>query len=231
MLKGIIPVAVSAELINKADGCPVFVSGRLLARLMLGKDNEGLIARREYLQYFSTVAIETDANLIADAQSGFGNEMSAWTAANELASAGAKYLMINDQIWPSNSKKVSGIVSEEDLLNRVKAAKDGGNELKLEVIPKLEGINRYGYEGLVYRIQILLKMGVKQIVVSRIKLDDLEKLSHEKFFKNLGFELDDKNISLGDIKKVNSQFIIPVYQVMEIITKSDKQVLSLKGIL
>lgn len=49
MLKGIIPVSVSARLIrNCKKSTPVFVSGRLLSLMTLGRDNEGLITRREY---------------------------------------------------------------------------------------------------------------------------------------------------------------------------------------
>ena len=67
MLKGLIHTTASADLMEKVDNNePIFVSGRLLAKLMLGKDNEGLISRREYLQYFSNFFIETGKNLIAD---------------------------------------------------------------------------------------------------------------------------------------------------------------------
>lgn len=114
MLKGIIPVSVSARLTrNCKKSTPVFVSGRLLSLMTLGKDNEGLITRREYLQYFTTLSIETDAVLIADGQTGFGNELSARMTVEELGNAGAKYLVINDQIWPSTSVKISGSIAKK----------------------------------------------------------------------------------------------------------------------
>ena len=136
MLKGLIHTTASADLMEKVDNNePIFVSGRLLAKLMLGKDNEGLISRREYLQYFSNFFIETGKNLIADGQSGFGNEMAVWQTAYELGNAGANYLVINDQIWPSTSIKIAETVSETDFINRIRAAVDGGEEFELKVIP------------------------------------------------------------------------------------------------
>lgn len=213
MLQGILPVSISANLIKKAHH-PTFISGRLLANQMLGQDNEGLITRREYLQYFSTLAIETDKTLIADAQSGFGNEISAWTIADELGSAGAKYIIVNDQLWPSLSKRISGAVTEQSLSKRIKASLVGSKDYGVEIIPKLEGISQYGYEGLIYRIQLLLKLGISQIIVSRIDKDILSRLTLEPFFDRLGVELDNNQLSIKETSKLNPKFIIPIFQTI-----------------
>lgn len=111
-------------------------------------DNEGLITRREYLQYFTTLSIETDAVLIADGQTGFGNELSARMTVEELGNAGAKYLVINDQIWPSTSVKISGSIAKKIFINTVKAAIYGAEDYNLQVVPKLEGIIK-SYSGIV----------------------------------------------------------------------------------
>lgn len=155
MLKGIIPVTISANLIkNLESDQPLFVSGRLLAIMTLGKDNEGLITRREYLQYFNTLSIETEATLIADGQSGFGNELSAWTTAKELGNAGARYLVLNDQKWPATSTEIASTLAKKMFMNMVKAAVAGGKDYDLQIIPKLEGITKYGYAELISRIEL-----------------------------------------------------------------------------
>lgn len=226
MLQGIIPVSISANLIKKAHQ-PTFISGRLLANQMLGQDNEGLITRREYLQYFSTLAIETDKILIADAQSGFGNEISAWTTADELGSAGAKYIIVNDQSWPSLSNRVLKTVFEQDLINRIRACMEGSKDYGIEIIPKLEGVSRYGYEGLVYRIQLLLELGLSQIVVSRLDKEILSCLTQEPFFDELGIELDDKKISVEESKRLNPKFIIPTFQTINKFNEIEAQILDI----
>lgn len=227
MLKGIIPVSVSARLIkNCKKGTPVFVSGRLLSLMTLGKDNEGLITRREYLQYFATLSIETNEVLIADGQTGFGNELSAWTTADELGNAGAAYMVINDQIWPSSSVKVSGTIAQKVFINAVKAAISGAKDYDLQVIPKLEGINKYGYSELISRIQALLQLGIKQIIVSRTGKKDLLKLKQTEFFTNLGIALDDRAISLMEARELKLSFILPVMQTIDQIEKADNEILS-----
>lgn len=228
MLKGLIHTTASADLMEKVDNNePIFVSGRLLAKLMLGKDNEGLISRREYLQYFSNFFIETGKNLIADGQSGFGNEMAVWQTAYELGNAGANYLVINDQIWPSTSIKISETVSETDFINRIKAAVDGGEEFELKVIPKLEGFDTYGYEGLVYRIQLLLKAGIKQILVSRLDLESLKKIRNEQFFSKLGFEISDSKIIYQEVKDYGFAFLIPTVPTINLIDQCENKMLQL----
>ena len=228
MLKGLIHTTASADLMEKVDNNePIFVSGRLLAKLMLGKDNEGLISRREYLQYFSNFFIETGKNLIADGQSGFGNEMAVWQTAYELGNAGANYLVINDQIWPSTSIKIAETVSETDLINRIRAAVDGGEEFELKIIPKLEGFDTYGYEGLVYRIQLLLKAGIKQILVSRLDLESLKKIRNEQFFPKLGFEISDSKIIYQEVKDYGFAFIIPTVPTINLIDQCENKMLQL----
>lgn len=228
MLKGLIHTTASADLMEKVDNNePIFVSGRLLAKLMLGKDNEGLISRREYLQYFSNFFIETGKNLIADGQSGFGNEMAVWQTAYELGNAGANYLVINDQIWPSTSIKIAETVSETDLINRIRAAVDGGEEFELKVIPKLEGFDTYGYEGLVYRIQLLLKAGIKQILVSRLDLESLKKIRNEQFFSKLGFEISDSKIIYQEVKDYGFAFLIPTVPTINLIDQCENKMLQL----
>lgn len=228
MLKGLIHTTASADLMEKVDNNePIFVSGRLLAKLMLGKDNEGLISRREYLQYFSNFFIETGKNLIADGQSGFGNEMAVWQTAYELGNAGANYLVINDQIWPSTSIKIAKTVSETDLINRIRAAVDGGEEFELKIIPKLEGFDTYGYEGLVYRIQLLLKAGIKQILVSRLDLESLKKIRNEQFFSKLGFEISDSKIIYQEVKDYGFAFLIPTVPTINLIDQCENKMLQL----
>lgn len=227
MLNGIIPVSVSARLIkNCKKGIPTFVSGRLLSLLTLGEDNEGLITRREYLQYFATLSIETDEAMIADGQTGFGNELSAWTTADELGNAGAAYLVINDQVWPSTSVKISGAITQEVFINTVKAAINGAKDYDLQVIPKLEGINEYGYSELTSRIQALLQLGIKQIIVSRTSKNDLLKLKETAFFTHLGVALDDRAVSLAEAREVKPSFILPVIQTIDRIEKADNEILS-----
>ena len=224
MLKGIIPVTISANLIkNLESDQPLFVSGRLLAIMTLGKDNEGLITRREYLQYFNTLSIETGAALIADGQSGFGNELSAWTTAKELGNAGARYLVLNDQKWPSTSIEIAGTISEKVFINMVKVAVAGGKDYDLQIIPKLEGITKYGYAELISRIELLLKMGIKQIIVARLTRKELVQLKAEKFFSKIGIELDNTDLDLKEVQKFKPTFIVPVESVIANTLSSEQQ--------
>lgn len=224
MLKGIIPVTISANLIkNLESDQPLFVSGRLLAIMTLGKDNEGLITRREYLQYFNTLSIETGAALIADGQSGFGNELSAWTTAKELGNAGARYLVLNDQKWPSTSIEIAGTISEKVFINMVKAAVAGGKDYDLQIIPKLEVITKYGYAELISRIELLLKMGIKQIIVARLTRKELVQLKAEKFFSKIGIELDNTDLDLKEVQKFKPTFIVPVESVIANTLSSEQQ--------
>ena len=224
MLKGIIPVTISANLIkNLGSDEPLFVSGRLLAIMTLGTDNEGLITRREYLQYFSTLIIETEATLIADGQSGFGNELSAWTTAKELGNAGARYLVLNDQKWPATSTEIAGTLAKKIFMNMVKAAIAAAKDYDLQIIPKLEGITKYGYAELISRIELLLKMGIKQIIVARLNRNEIAQLKAEKFFPKIGIELDNTDLDLKEVQNFKPTFIVPVESTIASTLSAEQQ--------
>lgn len=172
------------------------------------------------------MSIETDAVLIADGQTGFGNELSARMTVEELGNAGAKYLVINDQIWPSTSVKISGSIAKKIFINTVKAAIYGAEDYNLQVVPKLEGINEYGYSELLNRIQALLQLGITQIIVSRSNKSDLLKLKQTAFFNHLGIALDDRAISFTEARELKPSFILPVRQTIDQIEKADNEILS-----
>lgn len=212
MLKGVIPAVGSADEV-KAYGNKSqikFLSGRLVTQTLLGSDNEGLISLSEYSQHFRNTHVETDNPLIADGQSGFGNPLSMWNTGIELGRSNADYMMINDQSYPSHSKEVSGVDDEETLLGKVKSALDGTEKWNVEVIVKFESIKEYGIEGLVKRIKLVKKAGVKEIVVSRFNKELLEELSKSINLNEIGLELDDEEVSLDEVKKFEPMFIIPV---------------------
>ena len=133
-----------------------------------------------------------------------------WNAAVELDRSGADYLMMNDQLWPSHSEKISGSDDDASLLGKIEAAIDGSKDSDVTVLVKLEGISNYGYDGLVDRIKLALKAGVKQVVVARLNKEQATKLSKESFYDKVGLELDDDNLTLDDAKNLKPAFIIPV---------------------
>lgn len=226
MLKGIIPAVGTADLIKSLSNeeRTYFLSGRLVANALLGSDNEGLLALSEYSQVLRDVKIETDQPIIADAQSGFGNPLSMWNAAIELDRSGADYLMMNDQKWPSHSETISGSDDDASLLGKIKAAIDGSSDSGVKVIVKLEGIDNYGYDGLCQRIKLALKAGAEAVVVARINKNQMQKLSEEDFYKNIGVELDDKKISLIEAQALQPTFIIPVTTTLNAIKNSQEKI-------
>lgn len=226
MLKGIIPAVGTADLIKHLNDQKrtYFLSGRLVAKALLGSDNEGLIALSEYSQVLRDVKIETDQPIIADAQSGFGNPLSMWNTAIELDRSGADYLMMNDQKWPSHSESISGSDDDASLLGKIKAAIDGSSDSGVKVIVKLEGFANYKYEGLVQRIKLALKAGAEAVVVARVNKDQLQKLSQEDFYDHVGVEIDDEKLTLSDAKSLKPAFIIPVTTTLEAIKNSQAEI-------
>lgn len=111
-------------------------------------------------------------------------------------------------------------------INTVKAAIYGAEDYNLQVVPKLEGINEYGYSELLNRIQALLQLGITQIIVSRSNKSDLLKLKQTAFFNHLGIALDDRAISFTEARELKPSFILPVRQTIDQIEKADNEILS-----
>ncbi|WP_281165691.1 isocitrate lyase/phosphoenolpyruvate mutase family protein [Liquorilactobacillus sicerae] len=191
-LCGEIAIAANAIEIRQAvqkKAAAIFISGRLLANRLLGQDDEGLLSLTEYAQFFRNLRLTTNVPLIADGQAGFGNPLNAYETAQELIRSGANYLVLNDQKYPSHSQVPNSPEDLAEFLGKIKACQDSLQMTDCQIILKLDGVAAYGLNGLEKRLKLAQKLGIKNLLISKINQEQLMQLSSETLLKiGLGFE-------------------------------------------
>lgn len=117
-----------------------FVSGYALSAVTLGAPDVGLLTQPEVAAATRNItqAVQGGMNvgaegmpIIADADTGGGNALNVRRTVLDLIAAGASGCIIEDQMWPKrcgHSKRSHPIISQDEMLSKVRAARDAAEE-------------------------------------------------------------------------------------------------------
>jgi methylisocitrate lyase len=117
---------LSARLAAAAGFPALVVSGFSVAAARLGLPDYGYLTQTEIAQTAREVCQAVDVPVLVDADTGYGNALSAVRTARLLAAAGAAGLIIEDQEWPKRCGHMAGkrVVAREEWLAKVRAVAD-----------------------------------------------------------------------------------------------------------
>ncbi|WP_390407526.1 isocitrate lyase/phosphoenolpyruvate mutase family protein [Lacticaseibacillus jixiensis] len=154
-----------------------FLSGSLTAETLVGIRDAGLLSASEYANHLRRMKMITDTPLIADLQSGFGNPMNTYYAAQEFERSGADCLLISDQKSPAHTQDAPAITNDEDFLGKVHAALDAREDELTQVWALMEGLPTEGIEKVLRKYAWLERLPLGAIVVAHWTLPQLQALA------------------------------------------------------
>src|SRR6266566_3121545 len=133
--------ALTARLASEAGFEVVFISGYSVSGSRLGLPDFGYLTQTEVADAARSVCSATDLPVIVDADTGYGNPLSAMRTARLLAGAGGAGIFLEDQEWPKKCGHFAGkrvvlflvartdaraAVSLDEAIDRARAARDLG---------------------------------------------------------------------------------------------------------
>lgn len=135
---------------QKAGFPAVYLAGTKVAERMLGEADEGLVSPSE-MAWVTRHVKEASGSVpvLADAQSGFGNQLTAHFAVLDLVRAGADGVVVSDQAFPAHTDvaRVS-VGGADEFAARLRAARDAcesaGECADLALVAKLDGLGAEG---------------------------------------------------------------------------------------
>lgn len=151
----------------------ILMDATLTASNLIAEESEGMLTLSEYAKFLRDMRLKKTGQIIADLQSGFGNPLNTYYAAMELERSGGDILLLNDQHYPAHSVQDPMTTTPEDLIGKLRAAKDAIENPTTQIWVKLEGIQSYGTEGVIQRIGYLAKAGADAIVIDHYDHDQL----------------------------------------------------------
>lgn len=158
----------------------LFLAGHLVAQTLIAEEDEGLLSVTEYARFTHQMRLKKQQPLILDMQSGFGNPLNAYYAAQKLERNGADILLLNDQSYPSHTTDQPQVTTAADFIGKVRASLDSLEDPATQLWIKLEGIRDYGIEGVLQRIQYARNAGAAAAVVDHYSRSELAEMIRQK---------------------------------------------------
>ena len=118
--------ALTARLAEQAGFAVGFVSGYAVSAARLASPDLGYLGGAEMAQTAAEVCAATRMPVIVDADTGYGNALSARHTARRYAAAGASGLFLEDQVWPKKCGHFAGkrVVPAAEWLAKLQAVLD-----------------------------------------------------------------------------------------------------------
>ncbi len=140
-----------------------------------GLPDMGLIGLAEMSQNASRIAAAVSVPLIADADTGYGNETNISRTVATYERAGVAALHIEDQNWPKRCGFLEGkrVIPVEEMVLKVKAAIAARKDPGLVIIARTDALQPNGWDDAVARAKQYRAAGADMVFVDGLKTMDL----------------------------------------------------------
>src|SRR3974390_230740 len=157
---------LSARLVEQAGFPAVYASGGAIAR-STGVPDMGLITPDEIVQRLAQIVEAVGVPVIADADTGYGNALTAQRAARAFERAGVAACHLEDQTFPKKCGHYDdkSLASTAEMVQRLRAVRDALHDPDFVVIGRTDAIAVEGYTAALDRPAAYLEAGADVIFV------------------------------------------------------------------
>jgi len=157
---------LSARLVEQAGFPAVYASGGAIAR-STGVPDMGLITPDEIVQRLAEMVEAVGVPVIADADTGYGNALTAQRAARAFERAGVAAFHLEDQTFPKKCGHYDNkaLVPTPEMVQRLHAVRDALHDPDFIVIGRTDAIAVEGYGAALDRAAAYLEAGANMIFV------------------------------------------------------------------
>lgn len=152
--------AMMAKLVERAGFQACYMTGAGTAASH-GYPDYGLLTMSEMVANAGRIASAADIAVIADADTGFGNELNVTRAVREYERAGVAAIHIEDQGFPKKCGHLDNktIVPAEEWLAKIRAAAAARSDPDFKIIARTDTNAGHGFEEAVARVNAALETG------------------------------------------------------------------------
>ena len=176
--------AYSALLAERAGIKAIYLSGGGVANASYGLPDLAMTSREDVLEDVRRIRSASELPLLVDIDTGWGSALAISRSIKEMISAGASGVHIEDQV----SEKRCGhrpnkeIVSSEEMVDRIKAAKDAQTDDNFLLMARTDAFAKGGLKEVIDRSNAFIEAGAGAIFPEAIStLKDYEEISKNVF--------------------------------------------------
>src|SRR5579871_349979 len=144
---------LTALIAEKAGFEALYVSGAAMAYTRLGRPDIGLLTMAEVADTVALIRDRVDANLVVDADTGYGNALNVERTVRLFERAGAAAIQLEDQTFPKRCGHLEGkaIVPMREMVGKIHAAVDARRRTQTLIIARTDAIAVEGFESAMER--------------------------------------------------------------------------------
>lgn len=152
---------ISAKLIEQAGFLVVYMTGGGTAASRLGVPDYGLITMTEMVENAANIADAVQIPVIADADTGFGNELNVIRTVHKYEKSGVAAIHIEDQIFPKKCGHLGNkeIVNRDEFLSKIRAAVNERQNKEFVIIARTDSRAVVNLDEAVERMNAALELG------------------------------------------------------------------------
>ena len=152
---------MTAKLVEKAGFGTVYMTGGGTAASLFGFPDYGLTTMTEMVDNAGRIASAVNVPVIADADTGFGNELNVVRTVRAYEQRGVAALHIEDQIIPKRCGHFEGkeIVPIEEFVSKIKTAVAARQNPDTIIIARTDALAVTGFEDAVRRMNACIAVG------------------------------------------------------------------------
>ncbi len=157
---------LSALLAKGAGFSVLYASGGAIAR-SAGYPDIGLLTMTEICAVIAHIVTVSQLPVIADADTGFGNEINVWRMVQEFERLGVAGLHIEDQTFPKRCGHLNdkSLIPADEMCHKIKVARQYLRDPDFVLIARTDAIAVEGFESAIQRAEAYLHAGADVIFI------------------------------------------------------------------
>jgi len=163
--------AIGAKIAQKVGFEAMFQTGYGTSATLFGMPDYGFIGSTETVENARRICRAVNVPVIVDADTGYGNALSVWKLVNELESAGAAGMFLEDQRWPKRCGHMLGkeVIRKEEYAEKLAAAVDARKSKDFIIVARTDARATQGLDDAIERGLYYKKIGADAIFVEAPK--------------------------------------------------------------
>jgi len=163
--------AFTALVAEQSGFTTLYVSGAAISYTRLGRPDIGLVSMSEVVETVGVMRDRVAADLIVDADTGYGNALNVGRTMRLFERAGASAIQLEDQEFPKRCGHLDGkvLIPAAEMAGKIKAALDARRSRETLVIARTDAIAVEGFERAIERAALYRDAGADVLFVEAPK--------------------------------------------------------------
>jgi methylisocitrate lyase len=159
--------ALTARIAARVGFEIVFISGYSVSAARLGEPDFGFVTQSEMADAARAVCRVSEAPVIVDADTGYGNPLNVIRTVHDLQDAGASGVFLEDQVWPKKCGHMAGkqVVETDEHAAKIRAAADARGDRDLFIVARTDARQPLGLDAAIERCLAYKEAGADALFV------------------------------------------------------------------